>query len=248
MKYPAEKSDLQPLKREKLSDQVVQAIQNYVIRNDLENGDRLPSEREFAQTLNVGTRSVREALKNLEARGMVRIEQGRGVFLDEKYHDEFIRFLSESLELALTRDKELLIELMYVRKIIETSVIADITANHNDGMLSGLEEIVKALGTAHNSGNQDEYNRLDVLFHKTLIDATKNRILIALYERLTSLLLQSFTKTGYEHGSSARSLKDHHKILNCIANGDSEHARLAMTTHLEKTMQTLKKHIKNRGL
>jgi DNA-binding FadR family transcriptional regulator len=118
MSQSAKQEDILPLKREKISEKVVAVIQNYIVRNNLKRGHRLPSERVLSETLNVGTRSIREALKNLEARGIVRIEQGKGAFVEEKYRDDFVRFLADSLELTLTRDQNLIVELMYVRKII----------------------------------------------------------------------------------------------------------------------------------
>jgi DNA-binding FadR family transcriptional regulator len=93
------------------------------------------------------------------------------------------------------------------------------------------------------ANNQDEYNRLDVMFHKAIIDATKNRILITVYDRMTSLLLESFTKTGYAHGSPQRSLKEHRQMVDCIQSGDAERARSTMAVHLEHTMKTLRSHM-----
>jgi len=243
MSGSAEQDVILPLKREKISDRVVQVIQNFIVRNDLKRGDRLPSERVLSETLNVGTRSIREALKNLEARGVVRIEQGKGAFVEDKYREDFVRFLADSLELTLTRDQSLLVELVYVRKIIETSAVADIAAAHDPEVIERLEEVLRALTAAKNAGDQDEYNRLDVMFHKAIIDATKNRILVAIYDRMTNLLLESFTKTGYAHGSPQRSLKEHRKMVAYIKSGDAAGAGTAMADHLEHTMQTLRSHM-----
>jgi len=247
MADPTRTDTILPLKREKISDKVVQVIQNYIIRNDLKRGARLPSERELSETLNVGTRSIREALRNLEARGVVRIEQGKGAFVEEKYRDDFVRFLAESLELTLTRDQDLLVELVYVRKLIETSVIAEIAALHDAEVIERLEGMLRTLLAAKNAGNQDEYNRLDVMLHKTMIDATGNRILIAIYDRMTNLLLESFTKTGYAHGSPERSYREHSEMVDSVRSGDSDRARAIMDEHLAHTMKTLSSYLSGPG-
>lgn len=243
MEDPKRVEAILPLKREKISDKVVQVIQNYIVRNNLRRGDRLPSERELSETLNVGTRSIREALRNLEARGVVRIEQGKGAFVEEKYRDDFVRFLAESLELTLTRDQNLLVELVYVRKLIETSVIAEMAAVHDPGVIARLEEVLAALLAAKNAGDQDEYNRIDVMFHKTMIEATGNRILIAIYDRMTNLLLESFTKTGYAHGSPERSFREHAEMVEDLRAGDPDRARTVMDEHLAHTMKTLRSYL-----
>lgn len=236
----AVQKSLLPLEREKTSDRVVKVIENYIIRNRLKRGERLPSERELSETLNVGTRSIREALRNLEARGVVRIEHGRGTFVEEKYRDDFARFLADSLELTLTRDQNLLIELVSVRKIVETSAIADVALTRSEEIVERLKQVLGALEAAKDARDQEAYNRLDVTFHKTIIDATGNRVLTAIYDRMTDLLLESFAKTGYVRGGAERSFSEHREMVESIALRDPTRAERAMASHLEKTVNTLR--------
>ncbi len=69
--------DIPPIKRKKLSDEVTQALEQIIIENKLQAGDMLPSQAELSQKLHVGTRSIREAVRSLESRGMVETRQGR---------------------------------------------------------------------------------------------------------------------------------------------------------------------------
>jgi len=85
------------------------------------------------------------------------------------------------------------------------------------------------------------------MLHKTMIDATGNRILIAIYDRMTNLLLESFTKTGYAHGSPERSYREHSEMVDSVRAGDSDRARAIMDEHLAHTMRTLSSYLSGPG-
>lgn len=237
---------IQPLEQKKVSDRVVEAIQNYIADNNLAKGERLPSERELTIALEVGSRSVREALKKLEARGVLRIEQGRGAFVEERYRDDFIGYLADSLDFALTRGDDLLLELAYVRNLIEAGVVADV-AEHSDAKTNaGLQALLAAMDSAQAEENVEEYNRLDVLLHKAIIRATGNRILVALYDRLTSLLSHSVKTTGDARERVDRSMQEHRLIVDSIREKDPVRARQIMRQHLEHTIRTLNRYVAER--
>jgi GntR family transcriptional repressor for pyruvate dehydrogenase complex len=63
--------DIAPLKKVKISDEVTYALENIIAENNLSPGDKLPSQSELSEKLQVGTRSIREAIRTLESRGMV---------------------------------------------------------------------------------------------------------------------------------------------------------------------------------
>ena len=88
--------DIAPLKKVKISDEVTHALENIIIENNLSPGDKLPSQAELSDKLQVGTRSIREAIRTLESRGMVETRQGKGVFVKEINMDYFIETLMGS--------------------------------------------------------------------------------------------------------------------------------------------------------
>ena len=232
-----------PIRRKKISDSVVEAIENYIITNGMQVGDKLPPEKDLAAMLEVGTRLVREALKVLEARGMVDVLHGKGAYIAGKSKEDFTRALADSLRFTLTLDKDLLLELAYVRTIIESSVVADVAIKRSDDDVKRLSDILNALETTYKERNIDEYNRLDVLYHKQIIDTANNRILTTLYEKLNSLLLTSFSKTGYMRGSTKESIKQHRELFEAIKQKDGNGARSIMGTHLTMSAERLRAHM-----
>jgi GntR family transcriptional repressor for pyruvate dehydrogenase complex len=223
---------------------VVEAIETFIIKNKLKEGDCLPSEKNLSETLAVGSRSVREALKILEARGLVSVRHGKGVFVAGTSKENVVKFLADSLRFTLIADEGLLFELVYVRMVIEASVAADVAASRTPDDLARLAEILAALEKAHKEQAIEDYNRLDAMFHRAIIDASGNRILSALYERMTSLLLASFSRTGYVRGSTRGSMQDHVQLLDLIAKQDSAAVYALMINHVKRSTKSLKMHMK----
>lgn len=233
-------TNVAPLRRKKVSDMVVEAIENLIISNGLKEGDKLPSEKDLARTLAVGTRLIREALKVLEARGLVDVLPGKGTYIAGRSKEDFARSFADSLRLTLTLDKDLLLELMYMRLIIETSVVVDVAQKRSDEDLGRLSETLDSLEKAYKENQVDEYNHFDVQFHKQIIDIVNNRILTELYEKLNNLLILSFNKTGYMDGSMEESVRQHKSIFEAIKSRDESTARTLMIKHLTMSVERLR--------
>jgi GntR family transcriptional repressor for pyruvate dehydrogenase complex len=242
MKEPL--SGVVPIKRGKVSDMAVEAIDNLIIRNNLKEGDGLPSEKSLSETLAVGTRSIREALKILEARGIVSVRHGKGAFVAGTSKENVVKYLADSLRMTLIADESLLFELVYVRMVIEASVASDVARSRTADDLARFSKILEALEKAHKEKSIEDYNRLDVVYHKAIIDASGNRILSALYDRMNSLLLASFSKTGYVRGSTKESIQEHRLLLDLIRKQDGKGAHALMIRHIKRSTESLKLHMK----
>lgn len=233
--------DIPPLKRKKISDEVTQALENIIIDNNLEPGDKLPSQAELSEKLHVGTRSIREAIRSLESRGMVETRQGKGVFVKSNNLDYFLETLMGSLVFHFPDLKDLLVDLTNTRKMIETQAIYRVALDPPKGFVSKFVRIVEELDSKAEEHNIDAYNLLDVELHKSIIDATGNKIIISLYKYMWELLVKCFDKTGYVRGSIETSISDHHKMLEAIIARDAERAKTVMEEHLNLTLMKIKK-------
>jgi GntR family transcriptional repressor for pyruvate dehydrogenase complex len=219
---------------------VAKHIQRFVIDANLQPGDRLPSQSELAEKLDSGTRSVREAIKILEARGILETHHGKGVFLKEGGLDFFLEMLNDSFSFNLYRDSKILSQLTSVRRMIQSSVVYDIAEHPNPETLKDLVGILHEMDECVPGQDIDRYNKLDAKFHFTLIERCGNDILITLYRNLSSLLIRSIEKTGYMVGSLDQSLVDHRKIVEALIARDPERSRDTMYRHLTRTQERLK--------
>jgi GntR family transcriptional repressor for pyruvate dehydrogenase complex len=226
-------------RRPTISAEAAEALQRIIIDMELQPGDKLPSQAELGARLGVGSRSIREAIKTLEARGLVETHQGKGVFVKNATLDFFLEVLNDSLVFDLYRDKKRLLELTQLRWMIESNVIHDLAEHPDPEMLKKLVDIVDKMARCEEPRDIEPYNMLDAKFHVTLIEACGNDILITLYRNLAVLLIKSVVKTGYMKGSLQQSLTDHRQILEALVARDPGRAKELMERHLSTTRERL---------
>ncbi|HZQ05535.1 MAG TPA: GntR family transcriptional regulator, partial [Anaerolineae bacterium] len=90
------------MKRRQLLYQTVQEeIKNYIIENELRAGDPLPTEGELARQLDISRNSVREAVKSLEALGILEARSGSGLFVRNFNFDSILDNLPYGIMFSL---------------------------------------------------------------------------------------------------------------------------------------------------
>jgi len=230
-----------PLKKIRITEEVITAIENIIIDNELQPGDKLPSQLKLSQAFGVGSRSVREAVKALESRGLVETIHGKGVFVKNSNMDFFLEILKNNLAFHLPKGKKALIDLTNTRKIVETNVIHDIALDTPRGFISSFAALIDEMDRKIDENNIEAYNLLDVELHKMIIKATDNAIIISIYNHLFELLVRAFQKTGLVKGSTEKSRKEHRQMLEAITASDGERARTIMTRHINSTLEKLMK-------
>lgn len=232
---------IEPLKKTKLSDEVTKAIENIIIDNDLQPGDKLPSQSALGESLNVGSRSIREAIRSLESRGLVETKQGKGVFVKNSNMDFFLEMLKTNLVFHLPKELKTLIDLANIRMMIETGVIYSIAVDTPSELISTLTKLIEKMEEKADSNDIEAYNILDVEFHKAIIKASGNDIIISIYNHLFELLIKSFQKTGGMKGSKETSRREHREMLEAIESSNGVKARDIMIKHISSTLNKLEK-------
>ncbi|WP_325034800.1 FadR/GntR family transcriptional regulator [Lentibacillus sp. Marseille-P4043] len=101
--------------KQKVYQGVLQEIRKFIDINDLEPGDKLPSERELAETLQAGRSSVREALRAMELIGLIETRHGEGTYLSTYRPYQTVELLSS----FILRENKTKAELKLAKKIIE---------------------------------------------------------------------------------------------------------------------------------
>jgi len=193
-----------------------------LIRSDLSPGDRLPAERELADSLNVSRTSVREALQELEQRRLIARAPGRGTTVLPP-SDSVIELAS--LQVADPEERDV----TELRMVIEPQ-IADLAARRaTDADLVRLEQILVA---SHAGLTPVESLELDVQFHRQLAASSRNPLLISLCD-LTGSWIQVVRARSHQTRKGRRaSVEGHRRIYDAVLAGDSVAANTAMTDHL----------------
>ncbi|GAA5110939.1 FCD domain-containing protein [Orbus sasakiae] len=201
-------------------------------------GDRLPPERDIAETYNVSRTVVREALIMLELENLVTVKKGSGVYVIGLPDDE----LSE-------HDKQLEdsdfgpFELLQARQLIESNIAAFAATQIVKSEVLELRAILEQERQILADGILDDYSA-DEMFHIAIARATKNSVLESLLtdfwqKRYASKMWNKLHSRIQDHSYRKKWLFDHEKILHALQIRDAKAARQAMWQHLENVKQTL---------
>ncbi len=203
---------------------IVRQIRALVKKGKLRRGDQLPNERELSETFRVSRATVREAVLSLKTMRLVDRRQGNGTFVIASGEEALVQPLASSF----FHEKDNLIDIFSLRKIIEPEVVRLASENAVAEEVEELEEILEEQEKEIASAGYPI--QTDRNFHRLLGQMAKNRVL----ERL---LLALFDKTREIHLQSEKrkekSLQGHRDIVVAIKRGNGEAARQAMQRHLE---------------
>jgi DNA-binding FadR family transcriptional regulator len=226
-------SQWKPLPRLRTHEQVVAEIESRLVAGTLKAGDRLPPERQFAEALGVSRGAVREALRILEAIGVVEAGTGSGPNSGSMIVKDTIAGMAMVLRIHLqlasfTRDDlveiRLLIEGMAAGKAAESATSDDIA------MLRGLVEEMRGVHTTAS------YNDLDAAFHVGIVRASGNSLAAALMAALREALRQAMVSAFGSLEDPIATMKvltdEHAAILEAIAAGEGERAAELTTRHI----------------
>lgn len=232
---------LQPIKRPKLSEQVEREIKNLIFHNELKVGDKLAPEKELAEQLQVGRRSVREALQSLKKMGLIEIYHGKGAFVSRIRLDNYLESLAESINFRLHEEKTVLLQLLEVRKLLEAGIASLSATRATSQDFKAMEKALRQQKKAIEMKDLELFNVTDLDFHNAVVKGSQNAILVSVYNAFSNLMLESRRRTNKIPGVAEESLKDHQKIFLAIKSGNGKLAHRDMFTHIDKIEQNMKK-------
>mgnify|MGYP001146691740 CR=1 FL=1 len=206
---------------------IVKQIRHLIEKGKLKRGDQLPAERELSETFRVSRATVREAIFSLETMKLVDRRQGDGTYVIASSEEALVQPLAASLFL----EKDDLIDIFFLRKIVEPEIAQLASENATPEEINELEEILKEQEGEVASGKNPV--RTDTNFHHHLARTAKNRVLERLLIALVDLLGRTRERYLQTEERKQRSLVGHRNILAAIRNGNGRAARRAMRRHLE---------------
>jgi len=218
---------LKVIKKIRIYEEVVGQLHQLIEAGKLKMGDRLPSERELAETFRVSRSSVREAIKTLEREGLVVTRPGSGTFLTAVDVEALIQPLAS----LLSRGKDALIDLFEMRRVVEPGIAALAAERATPADILRLKEILQAQEQQIARGISAVDS--DAAFHFTIGEATHNSALQRLVSAIVDILKPVREKSLQTRGRAHKSLASHRDILVAIEGHDPELARQAMQQHIE---------------
>lgn len=201
-------------------------------------GERLPPERELVEQFGVSRVSVREALRSLEALGLIKVVAGRGCFV----RGDLLENRNRTIRQWLSSHSAEIADLLKVRGAIETLGAEEAARRSDAALLAELEEAHHAFATAvEQSAPISELVQRDVRFHEALADASGNALVVELTRQLNSYLVEARQLTMAPPGRPSRSAREHQAIVTAVIAGDEAAARRAMRNHVKAVQTALAK-------
>ncbi|MPZ67642.1 MAG: FCD domain-containing protein [Pseudonocardiaceae bacterium] len=209
----------------RLYQDIVDQIESAIARGALKPGGRLPSERELVAQFGASRATVREALRVLEAHGVVRSRPG------QPSGPEVLSFSPDSLANQMTRLVQLdgmsLTDLLAFRMVIDGAASRLAARLHTPEQRDAMERSIAAMEQAIETG-YDEFSEADVAFHDAIAQASRNAMIQVCNNVVRGVVLQVIedkVRRAFDSEALMReSLQHHRDVFEAISTGDGEAA------------------------
>lgn len=218
----------QPIKIKRIYEEIVEQLKEMISNGELKHGEKLPSERELAESLGVSRASVREALTALEAIGILDIRPGEGTFVRETS----VSATFPPLAMVLEMERNSVGQLMEVRRVLETEIAALAVQRATEEDLKNIENNLDRMKTAQTIAESVE---ADLRFHFSIAAATHNSILLRIMNTVADLMHNTFRVQREElyADKGTEIICEHEAIFQAIRDRDLETAPSKMLQHIE---------------
>jgi DNA-binding FadR family transcriptional regulator len=219
----------------RLYEQIVQQIEDSIMKGTLKPGDQLPAERELAEKFGVSRTAVREAVKALRERGLVEAFSGRGTFIT----NGTAQVIRQSLDF-ITRSGvgDGSANLAELRSILEPEIAGLAAVRADEGHLAGMREAFAVMETS--SSDSEAFIEADLDFHLALAETAANPLVLSLIDSIVGLLREQRTEIYHVEGGAKRGQFHHQRILEAMTAKDANRARAAMRAHLDQIRDDFK--------
>jgi len=167
-----------------LHEQVSQEVQKYIQESNLKEGDKLPSVEKLTEMFGVGRSSLREALRYLEAMEIVRVENGKGIFVRDVNTYRF------SGKIKVEIEKQSLLAILDVRRALEGKAIELAAKRITPKQIKELRQCLDEYRKLKENG--EETSQIDLAFHRLVISAAANPILESVLNSFSDLYNKFF--------------------------------------------------------
>jgi GntR family transcriptional regulator, transcriptional repressor for pyruvate dehydrogenase complex len=234
------------IRPKKIYEEVAETLHEMIRNGQFKPGDKLDSVQQLAENFHVGRSAIREALSALKAMGLIEMKQGEGTYVREFEGDQ-MRF---PLSTAILMNKSDVMDLLEVRKIIETGSAMTAASRRTDAHLATMEEILHEMNQVR--GDEELGEKADLQFHLTIAEASGNTMLANLLNQVSELMVETMKETRRlwlysKQTTTAKLYTEHMEIFEAIKNQDENRAMQAMLTHLNNVEGILSKYYQEKN-
>jgi DNA-binding FadR family transcriptional regulator len=221
---------------------VVEELAEAIVSGALAEADVLPTEPALCEQFGFSRTVIREALKMLEERGLVRVEQGRGTTVQPRDAWNLLDPVVLAIALAHDDDMSLLGNLVAVRAVLEREMAAAAAARLTTDDLAALEANIAGMGESYDV--YEVFRSYDLAFHAIVMKASGNEIgltivrVIHRHGGITPLLSAASGREALE-----QTTREHQSILDALAARDGAAAGDRIAAHIESAFAERKEQL-----
>ncbi|WP_316861849.1 FadR/GntR family transcriptional regulator [uncultured Cohaesibacter sp.] len=237
-----------PLRRGRLHTAVSAVLESRILNGELKVGDRLESESAIAREFGVSTRAVREAIQELEVKGLVQRRHGERTEVVREDVNSYLDALAVTVRQQFYSDPDYLLQLMTVRRMIESEVLEILT----DGELPEMPKVDEALESMKMARDEKDFAGFvdaDAAFHLALVHATNNQILMHIYDNFSGLINDVIHVTSRVPIKSLRdAYEEHEEIYDLICQRNKTGAMERIRAQIDNSADYLRQAIEQSNL
>jgi GntR family transcriptional repressor for pyruvate dehydrogenase complex len=201
-------------------------------------GEELPSERDLSLQFGVSRTVIREALRGLQAKGVLEVQTGKAARIVAVPASQVSEIVQLYVHGAQSQDLLGADDIAEVRTTLELrlSELAAVHATPGD-----LDLIEASLAAMHASSDAENAARHDTEFHLLLAAATHNPLYVTLLESINAVMAPYRLSSLRRPGRIEVAVRQHQEVLDAVRTGDQTVARQAMQSHLDDSRQFYRK-------
>lgn len=224
---------MRSLKKVPLHEMVADALTQYIKDNQLQEGDKLPSVGELAEMLEVSRTPLREGLRILEAREIIKILNGKGIYVNDAHS---IRF---EAKIKVENEKKSLLQISEVRRALEGKAVELAAQRANE---EELEEMAFHLSEYRRIRDQKgDTSQADLAFHKTIYKAAKNPVLLGVVESVWTTFNHFWSKPFGIETIFEDTYPLHESLLESIKKKDVEQALIEFNLLMDDVEDSIRR-------
>lgn len=231
--------------KELLSKKVALEIESAIISQRLKVNEKLPTEFELCEQFGVSRTALREALQILNAKGLISIEKGRGIFVrtitSESVTDPMHSYLKTRMGASYV------LEIIEARRVIEPEIARSAALNRTEQDIEQMQFEIDQMTTFE--GPAEELAKFDMNFHLAIAKSTQNRLLPLMLKPVFRMMpeIKSMIISDVPEARNS-AIVWHKKILKAIKDGDADTAFEEMRQHLVLALEHAEAMLKIEGM
>lgn len=219
-----------------VTDEAILKIKEMIVSGRLGPGDRLPPEKELSEALGLSRNSLREAVKALELIRVLDVRRGDGTYVTSLSPSLLLDVMSFVVDIH--QDASVL-ELFEVRRILEPAAAAMAATRVTPADIAHLRGL---LARVDDRTAVDDLVAQDIVFHRSVSALSGNAYLTRLLDTLSSSTLRARIWRGLtEDGAVARTLTEHHAIVDALEEGDPTLVEAQVLNHVSGVTRWLRR-------